>query len=72
MLLRLKPMNISNGSVSGEVEYLQHQDGTWSFKLTLEDDPVPIESDWDFATQELAEEQVKYTLDSAALRKAEG
>jgi hypothetical protein len=72
MLLRLKPMNISNGSVSGDVEYLQHEDGTWSFKLTLEDDPVPIESDWDFATKELAEEQVKYTLDSAALRKAEG
>lgn len=72
MLLRLKPMNISNGSVSGEVDYLQHEDGTWSFKLTLEDDPVPIESDWNFATKELAEEQVKYTLDSAALRKAEG
>jgi hypothetical protein len=72
MLIRLKPMNISNGSVSGDVEYVQHEDGTWSFKLTLEDDPVPIESDWNFATKELAEEQVKYTLDSAALRKAEG
>ncbi len=37
-------MNISNGTVSGEVEYTEHEDGTWSFKLTLEDDPVAIES----------------------------
>jgi hypothetical protein len=65
-------MTISNGSVSGDVEYTQHEDGTWSFKLTIDDDPVPIEGDWNFATKELAEEQVKYTLDSNALRKAEG
>jgi hypothetical protein len=65
-------MHIDNGSASGDVEYTQHEDGTWSFKLTLDGDPVPIEGDWNFATKELAEEQVKYTLDSAALRKAEG
>ena len=65
-------MHIGNGSVSGDVEYTQHEDGTWSFKLTLDDDPVSIESDWNFATKDLAEEQVQYTLESAALRKAEG
>ena len=38
----------------------------------LDDDPVPIESDWTFPSKELAEEQVNYMLDSAALRIAEG
>jgi hypothetical protein len=65
-------MNITNGTVSGEVEYTNHEDGTWSFKLTVEDDPVPIESIGNFSTKELAEEQVNYELQSAALRNAEG
>ena len=65
-------MKISKGTVSGEVEYIQNEDGSWSFRLTLDDDPVPIESDWTFPSRELAEEQVNYTLDSAALRIAEG
>ena len=65
-------MKISKGAVSGEVEYVQNEDGSWSFRLTLDDDPVPIESDWTFPSRELAEEQVNYTLDSAALRIAEG
>lgn len=65
-------MKISKGTLSGEVEYIQNEDGSWSFRLTLDDDPVPIESDWTFPTRELAEEQVNYTLDSAALRIAEG
>jgi hypothetical protein len=65
-------MKISKSTVSGDVEYTQHEDGSWSFRLTLDDDPVPIESDWTFPSKELAEEQVNYTLDSAALRIAEG
>ena len=65
-------MKISKGMVSGEIEYTQNEDGSWSFRLTLDDDPVPIESDWTFLTKELAEEQVNYTLDSIALRISEG
>ena len=65
-------MKISKGTVFGEVEYIQNEDGSWSFRLTLDDDPVPIESDWTFPSKELAEEQVNYTLDSVALRIAEG
>ena len=65
-------MKIRKGTVSGEVEYIQNEDGSWSFRLTLDDDPVPIEGDWTFPSRELAEEQVNYTLDSAALRIAEG
>jgi hypothetical protein len=65
-------MKIRKSTVSGDVEYTQHEDGSWSFRLTLDDDPVPIESDWNFPSKELAEEQVHYTLDSAALRIAEG
>jgi hypothetical protein len=65
-------MKISKGMVSGEVDYTLNEDGSWSFRLTLDDDPVPIESDWTFPSKELAEEQVNYELDSAALRIAEG
>jgi hypothetical protein len=65
-------MRVTNGTVSGDVEYTRHEDGTWSFRLILDGDPVPIESDWSVATKELAEEQVNYAMDSAALRKAEG
>ena len=65
-------MKITNSTVSGDVEYSQHEDGSWSFRLMLDDDPVPIESDWTFPSKELAEEQVNYTLDSVALRIAEG
>jgi hypothetical protein len=65
-------MTISNGTVSADVEYSNHEDGTWSFKLTFEDDPVPIESLGNFSTKELAEEQVNYELHVASLRIAEG
>jgi hypothetical protein len=65
-------MKISKSTVSGDVEYTQLEDGSWSFRLTLDDDPVPIESDWKFPSKELAEEQVNYLLDSAVLRIAEG
>lgn len=65
-------MKISKGAVSGDVEYTQHPDGSWSFQLTLEDDPVPIESDSNFKSKELAEEQVSYELQAASLRVAEG
>jgi len=65
-------MKISKGAIFGEVEYTQNDDGSWSFRLTLDDDPIPIESDWTFPSRELAEEQVNYTLESAALRIAEG
>ena len=65
-------MTIGNGTVSGYVEYTQHEDGTWSFKLTFEDDPVPIESIANFSTKKLAEEQVAYELQAASLRIAEG
>jgi len=65
-------MKISKGTVFGEVEYIQNEDASWSFRLMLDDDPIVIESDWTFPSKELAEEQVNYTLDSAALRIAEG
>lgn len=54
------------------MEYTEHEDGTWSFKLTFEDDPVPIESVGNFPTKELAEEQVNCELRTASLRIAEG
>lgn len=65
-------MIITNGTVSGDVEYTEHEDGTWSFKLTVEDDPVPAESASNFPSKELAEEQVNYELQAASLRIAEG
>ena len=65
-------MQITNGTVSADVEYTNHEDGTWSFRLTFEDDPVPIESIGNFPTKELAEEQVNYELHAASLRIAEG
>jgi hypothetical protein len=65
-------MHISNGTVSGDVEYTKHEDGTWSFQLTFEDDPAPIESAGRYPTQELAQEQVNYELQAASLRVAEG
>jgi hypothetical protein len=65
-------MNITNGTVSADVEYTNHADGTWSFKLTFEDDPVPIVSMGNFSTKQLAEEQVNYELHAASLRIAEG
>ena len=71
-LLPWKAMKVHHGPISGEVEYTEHEDGTWSFKLTLDDDPVPIESSWNLATKQLAEEEVNYALESASLRKAEG
>ena len=33
-------MKISKGTVFGEVEYTQNEDGSWSFRLTLDDDPI--------------------------------
>lgn len=65
-------MRINKGTVFGEVEYTQNEDSSWSFRLTLDDDPIAIESDWTFPSKQLAEEQVNYALDSAALRIAEG
>jgi len=65
-------MHISNGTISADVEYTEHEDGTWSFKLTFEDDPVPVESVDNFPARELAEEQVNYELQAASLRIAEG
>jgi hypothetical protein len=65
-------MKITKGTVSADVEYTNHEDGTWSFKLTFEDDPVPIENIGSFPSKELAEEQVNYELQAASLRNAEG
>jgi len=65
-------MKISNETISGDVEYTNHEDGTWSFRLTLDDDPVAIESMDNFPTKELAQAQVNYELQAAALRIAEG
>ena len=65
-------MKINNGSVSAEVEYTEHADGTWSYQLTFEDDPMLIESTDRFSTRDLAQEQVDYELQSASLRHAEG
>ena len=65
-------MNITNGTISADVEYTEHEDGSWSFSLTFEDDPVPIENIGNFSTKEFAEEQVNYELQAASLRNAEG
>ena len=65
-------MRVTNGAVSGDVKYYGHEDGTWSFTLTLDDDPVPIESNSNFESKDLAEEQVNYEIEAASLRKAEG
>jgi hypothetical protein len=65
-------MHLSKGTVSADVEYTRHEDGTWSFILTFEDDPVPVESIGNFPTKELAEEQVNDELHAASLRIAEG
>jgi hypothetical protein len=54
------------------VAYINHEDGTWSFKLTFEDDPVAIESACNVSSKELAEEQVDSELQAASLRIAEG
>jgi hypothetical protein len=70
--MRISRSAVSGSTVSGDVEYIQHPDGSWSFRLALDDDPVAIESDWDFPSKEVAEEQVNYVLDSAAMRIAEG
>ena len=53
------PVKINKGMVSGEVDYTQNEDGSWSFRLTLDDHPVPIKSDWTFPSKELADQQVK-------------
>jgi hypothetical protein len=29
------PTNITNGQLSGNVKYIEHEDGTWSFRLTI-------------------------------------
>jgi hypothetical protein len=68
----IESMHITNGTVSADVEYTEHEDGTWSFKLTFEDDPVSVESVDSFPAKELAEEQVNYELQAASLRIAEG
>jgi hypothetical protein len=68
----IESMHITNGTISADVEYTEHEDGTWSFKLTFQDDPVPVESVDNFPARELAEEQVNYELQAASLRIAEG
>lgn len=65
-------MNITNGAVSADVEYAKREDGSWTFLLTFDDDPVAIESMGSFPTRELAEEQVNYELQAASVRNAEG
>ena len=65
-------MRVTNGTISGDVDYTRHEDGSWSFSLALDDDPVPIESTSNFPSKELAEEQVNYELEAASMRKAEG
>jgi hypothetical protein len=65
-------MKVAQGSITGEVEYRQLEDGTWSFVLVLDGDPVPITSEEAFATRELAEAEVDYLLTMASLRRAEG
>jgi hypothetical protein len=54
------------------VEYAKHEDGSWTFILTFDGDPVPVESMGSFPSRELAEEQVNYELQAASLRNAEG
>jgi hypothetical protein len=39
------PTNITNGRLSGNVKYIEHDDGTWSFRLTIyvsEEPPILI------------------------------
>jgi hypothetical protein len=50
------------------VEYTHPEDGTWSFKLTFEDDPVPIVN----ASNFLSKEQVNYEVQAASLSYRRG
>jgi len=69
------PTNITNGHLSGNVKYVEHDDGTWSFRLTIyvsEEPPILIESNGHFASKDGAKEQVLYALDiEAETRRAE-
>jgi hypothetical protein len=65
-------MHISSGIVSADVEYTNHEDGTWSSRLTFEDGTVPIGSVGNFSTKQLAEEQANYEVQAASLPIAEG
>jgi hypothetical protein len=66
------PTNITNGRLSGNVKYIEHDDGTWSFRLTIyvsEEPPILIESNGHFASKDGAKEQVLYALDTEAKKR---
>jgi hypothetical protein len=60
-------MNITNGQLSRNVEYMEHDDGTWSFRLTIyvsEEPPILIESNDHFASKDGAKQQVLHALNT--------
>jgi hypothetical protein len=66
------PTNFSNGQLSGNMEYIEHEDETWSFRLTIyvsEEAPILIESTSRFASRDLAKQQARYALDTEAEKR---
>jgi hypothetical protein len=61
------PTNITNGQLSGNVEYMEHDDETWSFRLTIyisAEPPILIESKGHFASKDGAKQQVLHALNT--------
>ncbi len=66
------PTNFSNGQLSGNVKYVEHDDGTWSFRLTVyisEEAPIQIESTSRVLSKDDAKEQARYALDIESERR---
>jgi hypothetical protein len=60
------PTNFSNGQLSGNVEYIEHKDETWSFRLTIyvsQEMPIVIESTSRFRSKDVTREEARYALD---------
>jgi hypothetical protein len=69
------PTNFSNGQLSGNVEYIEHDDETWSFRLTIyvsEEAPILIESTSRVLSKGDAKEQARYALDIESERRKPG
>jgi hypothetical protein len=67
------PTNITNGQLSGNVEYIEHEDGTWSFRLTIyvsEEPPILIESNGHFTSKADAKEQTLHALNTEGNKRS--
>jgi hypothetical protein len=67
------PLNITNGHLSGNVNYIEHDDGTWSFRLTIyvsDEPPIVIESNGHFASKDGAKQQVLHALNTEGNKRS--